>query len=124
MLPREVVVIEVGQLDGVHVAHVNNGHLGVVELSRGGHATDNGDAVFGNEDTDGQEIVFVGAPGMREDGMDHDSLIARWATGLQTTRHPLRFSQLRSVARYRLPLIRPPPSPRAARFPTARLTAT
>ena len=35
VLPREVVVIEVGQLDGVHVAHINHGHGGVVELSRG-----------------------------------------------------------------------------------------
>ena len=77
MLPREVVVVEVRASGIVHPADIDNGDAQVVELVLGGLSSDDGSAVLGGEQADGEQVVFVGATGMRDNQSDHGMGIAR-----------------------------------------------
>jgi hypothetical protein len=62
----ELVVIEVISRRIVFVADIHDGDLRIVQIGGGGFAPNDGHGVQGEQDTAGEELVFMGAAGMGE----------------------------------------------------------
>ena len=64
-------MIEIHSLRSVDSTDVDDGHTGVVELLLGWIPPLNRCAVLGNQNANGEEVVFVSASGMGKDGSNH-----------------------------------------------------
>ena len=68
VVARELVVVEVVERGVVAVADIDDGDGRIGEVGGRGFATDDGRGALGEKDAAGEEFVFMGTAGVREDG--------------------------------------------------------
>ena len=71
MIPVELMVIKVHNGRIMAATHIDDCDAAVIELFRSGVATNYGCAVLRNEDTDGQELIFMGSAWMGKNISNH-----------------------------------------------------
>ena len=73
----EMMVVEVGLRRVVASADIDDRYRRVIEVVFGGVSPEYRAPVPGYEYADGQEVVFVGAAGMRDNGFNQASIVRR-----------------------------------------------
>ena len=66
----KMVMVEVVAVGVVEVSHIHHAECGIVQVVRGGFPTVDGHGMLGEQEAAGEKFVFVGSPGVGEDGVD------------------------------------------------------